>query len=107
MVNDLINKYRELGITKTESHFLLEIMIKDGYEYLESEASYSYTPSTIKKIRKSLKEKGLIDWTVRPIFSDLVYTYNLSNLENKLATIEENKKKPNILEYLQIFKKEN
>jgi hypothetical protein len=86
----LIKTYRELGLSKTEALFLLEILASGG-QYKESESTYLYNASTIKKIRASLYQKALISWTTKPLFADTLYIYDTTNLEKKLEYIEENK----------------
>lgn len=88
--NKLIKCYRELGLSKTETLFLLEISVHDG-QYKESEATWKYSSSTIKKLRQGLYEKALLDWTTKPIFGDTIYQYNLSAIDKKLHYVEENK----------------
>lgn len=98
MTEKLIKCYRELGLTKTEAMFLLEIITANG-RYTETESCYSYNPSTIKKLRKSLLDKGLITWKTKPIFADTMYIYNLTVLKEQLEKI--NEKKINIVkEYI-------
>lgn len=88
MTNKLIKTYRELGLNKTETLFLLEV-IANGSQYRESEATFEYNVSTIKKLRASLYKKALITWTTKPLFADTLYIYNLEGLEKKLEYIKE------------------
>ena len=100
----LIKTYRELGITKTEALFLLEVLANNK-EYKESEATYLYNVSTIKKIRASLYQKALISWTTKPLFADTLYVYDTSNLDKKLEYIKENKqnKASDLIRYINLL----
>lgn len=90
-INKLIRCYRELKLTKVEAMFILEIAVHDG-KYYESEANWSYSPSTIKKIRKSLQDKLILDWVSYPKMLDTLYVYDLTMLDSRLQYIDEQKR---------------
>lgn len=95
MVSNLLITYREeLGISNKELLFIIEIMKhKEDYKLHDEVLDPTVSPRTLQRRRKSLKDKGLLNFTVwrhsdenGHIYTEGI-TYDLSPLEAKLQEI--------------------
>jgi hypothetical protein len=95
MVSNLLITYREqLGISNKELLFIIEIMKhKEDYKLHDEVLDPTVSPRTLQRRRKSLKDKGLLNFTVwrhtdenGHIYTEGI-TYDLSPLEEKLQEI--------------------
>ena len=95
MVSNLLITYREqLGISNKELLFIIEVMKhKEDYKLHDEVLDPTVSPRTLQRRRKSLKDKGLLNFTVwrhtdenGHIYTEGI-TYDLSPLEEKLQEI--------------------
>lgn len=111
--NLLIDYQNELGITDDEMLFLIKIMKNTAnWRLHDSDISSSVSTKTLQRRRKSLKDKGLIDYKTITVTNSLGQKFNdginydLSKLENKLQEIS-NKIEEKKLEEIKKEIKEN
>ena len=97
MVSNLLIDYQEeLGITDDELVFITKIMKNSsGWRLHDCDISKTVSSKTLQRRRKSLKEKGLLDYKTITItnalgqkFNDGIM-YDLSKLEEKLQSISD------------------
>ena len=95
MVSNLLIKYQqELEISNQELTFLIKVMKhKENYKLHDSQLDPTVSERTLQRRRKSLKEKGLLEfkiWRTRDSEGHIKtegITYDLSKLEEKLQSI--------------------
>ena len=97
MVSNLLIDYQEeLGITDDELVFITKIMKNSsGWRLHDCDISKTVSSKTLQRRRKSLKEKGLLDYKTITITNSLGQKFNdgimydLSKLEEKLQSISD------------------
>ena len=97
MVSNLLIDYQEeLGITDDELVFITKIMKNSsGWRLHDCDISKTVSSKTLQRRRKSLKEKGLLDYKTITITDSLGQKFNdgimydLSKLEEKLQSISD------------------
>lgn len=97
--NILIDKRKELGIDEGELSFIMVISrFSSGWTLRDDQIDTQLSSRTMQRRRKSLKQKGLIDFYERKARTENGWinfgiSYDLSPLENKLKELyeEENK----------------
>lgn len=97
MVSNLLIDYQEeLGITDDELIFITKIMKNSsGWRLHDYDISKTVSSKTLQRRRKSLKEKGLLDYKTITITNSLGQKFNdgimydLSKLEEKLQSISD------------------
>ena len=97
MVSNLLIDYQEeLGITDDELIFITKIMKNSsGWRLHDCDISKTVSSKTLQRRRKSLKEKGLLDYKTITITNSLGQKFNdgimydLSKLEEKLQSISD------------------
>ena len=97
MVSNLLIDYQEeLGITDDELVFITKIMKNSsGWRLHDCDISKTVSSKTLQRRRKSLKEKGLLDYKTITITNSLGQKFNdgimydLSSLEEKLQSISD------------------
>lgn len=109
--NLLLDFQQELGITESELSFIIKIMKnKNGYAIHDKDLDPTVCTKTLSRKRNSLKEKGLLNFSIIKS-QDLItgtfktdgISYDLSPLEEKLQIISdniENKREKEIKQHL-------
>ena len=96
--NLLLDFQQELGITESELSFIIKIMKnKNGYAIHDKDLDPTVCTKTLSRKRNSLKEKGLLNFSIIKS-QDLItgtfktdgISYDLSPLEEKLQIISDN-----------------
>lgn len=96
--NLLLDFQQELGITESELSFIIKIMKnKNGYAIHDKDLDPTVCTKTLSRKRSSLKEKGLLNFSIIKS-QDLItgtfktdgISYDLSPLEEKLQIISDN-----------------
>lgn len=97
MVSNLLITYREeLGINSKELLFIIEVMKhKEDYKLHDEVLDPTVSPRTLQRRRKSLKDKGLLNFTIwrhtdenGHIYTEGI-TYDFTPLEKKLQDISD------------------